>query len=94
MEDNLNKFLVGKENEMEREIKRKHETGIRWGFKAPVSMLVTPFLHKMTGALKMLHVVRDGRDISFSGNQSPVNKFYRQTYGIDEGETDPYESKQ
>ena len=25
-------------------------------------------------------VVRDGRDIAFSGNQSPVTKFYRQTY--------------
>jgi hypothetical protein len=27
-----------------------------------------------------LQVVRDGRDISFSGNQSPVTKFYRNTY--------------
>jgi len=25
-------------------------------------------------------VVRDGRDIAFSGNQSPVRKFYKPTY--------------
>jgi len=30
--------------------------------------------------MKFIHVVRDGRDIAFSGNQSPVNKFYRNSY--------------
>lgn len=36
--------------------------------------------------------VRDGRDISFSGNQSPVKKFYDVNYGVVKGQenADPY----
>jgi len=30
--------------------------------------------------LKFLHMIRDGRDLAFSGNQSPVNKFYDTFY--------------
>lgn len=49
---------------------------ISWGFKAPVSMLLVPFFEETWGKAKFLHVVRDGRDIAFSGNQTPVEKFY------------------
>lgn len=31
--------------------------GVRWGFKAPVSMLLIPFFHHMTRGVKFLHVV-------------------------------------
>lgn len=47
-----------------------------WGFKAPISMVLVPFFEEAWGNAKFLHVVRDGRDIAFSGNQTPVEKFY------------------
>jgi hypothetical protein len=49
---------------------------VSFGFKAPVSMLLLPFFRKELPAFKMLHVVRDGRDVAFSENHSPVEKFY------------------
>ena len=61
----------------------KRVLGVKWGFKAPVSMLLVPFLKEMApGGLKFLHVVRDGRDIAFSGNKTPVSKFYPAYRGI------------
>jgi len=51
-----------------------------WGFKAPISMLTIPvFAHALAQrgqGLRVLHVLRDGRDLSFSGNQSPVQKLW------------------
>ena len=57
-------------------------SGVAYGYKAPVSMLLLPFLAQayQREGFKFLHVVRDGRDIAFSGNQSPVGKFYRDSY--------------
>ena len=60
----------------------KHRsTMIQYGWKAPVSMLLLPFLREVFGPIKFLHVVRDGRDIALSSNQSPVKKFYSAFYG-------------
>jgi Sulfotransferase domain len=53
---------------------------IQYGFKAPVSMLLLPLLLDVFGSIKFLHVVRDGRDVAVSDNQSPVNKFYESFY--------------
>ncbi|GKY94600.1 hypothetical protein MPSEU_000425500 [Mayamaea pseudoterrestris] len=53
---------------------------VRYGLKAPVSMLLLPVLRHSFGPIKFIHVVRDGRDVSFSRNQSPVKKFYNQFY--------------
>jgi len=58
--------------------------GVSYGFKAPVSMLLVPFFLHEYGQLKFLQVVRDGRDIAFSGNQSPVTKFYSSMYSLAE----------
>ena len=55
---------------------RKISTSVSWGFKAPVSMLLLPFLKKNHPALKFIHIVRDGRDIALSDNHSPVQKFF------------------
>lgn len=49
---------------------------VEYGFKAPVSMLLLPLLQEVYGSIKFLHVVRDGRDVALSTNQSPVKKFY------------------
>lgn len=67
-------------------LKRKEGRGqqsasyVIWGFKAPVSMLLVPFFQEAWGQAKFLHVVRDGRDIAFSGNQTPVEKFFEDTF--------------
>jgi len=53
---------------------------VTYGIKAPVSMLLVPVFRKIWGGMKFIHVVRDGRDIAFSGNQSPVGKFYESFY--------------
>ncbi|GAX18986.1 hypothetical protein FisN_8Hh207 [Fistulifera solaris] len=53
---------------------------IRYGFKAPVSMLLLPVLLETFENIKFLHVIRDGRDIALSSNTSPVDKFYRTFY--------------
>ncbi|CAB9497326.1 expressed unknown protein [Seminavis robusta] len=53
---------------------------VQYGFKAPVTMLLLPFLREVFGPIKFLHVVRDGRDVALSANQSPVKKFYNSYY--------------
>ena len=49
---------------------------ITYGFKAPVSMTLIPMFKEVLGKVRFLQVVRDGRDICFSGNQTPISKFY------------------
>jgi hypothetical protein len=39
-----------------------------WGFKNPRTLLILPFLHESFPAMKFVHVVRDGRDVSL-GNE-------------------------
>jgi hypothetical protein len=73
-------------NNLKKELTRKFEnrfrdgervkSGILFGFKAPVTMLLLPILREVFGTVKFLHVVRDGRDVALSANQSPVKKFY------------------
>ncbi|CAM9164463.1 unnamed protein product [Discosporangium mesarthrocarpum] len=55
---------------------------VSWGFKAPVSMMLVPFFAEAWGqhGFKFVHVVRDGRDIAFSGNQTPVGKYFTNTF--------------
>lgn len=65
----------------------KGQSSIAWAFKAPVSMLLLPIFLEVArrnnyGKVKFLHVVRDGRDISYSGNQSPVKKFYNISFPV------------
>ncbi len=64
---------------------------VTYAIKAPASMLVLPIFAYMQQQqqddngearqrLKFLHVIRDGRDVALSDNQSPVIKFYNLTY--------------
>eukprot|EP00536_Pseudo-nitzschia_multiseries_P002364 jgi/Psemu1/322523/estExt_fgenesh1_pg.C_310017 len=70
-----------------------HTEDVAYAIKAPVSMLILPLLASSVASfyrtqhknatpptLKFLHVVRDGRDVALSENQSPVHKFYNLTY--------------
>lgn len=59
----------------------KRVSSVKYGFKAPVAMTLVPFWSLLLPNFKFLHVVRDGRDIAFSANQGPVNKFYQFMYG-------------
>jgi len=61
-------------------IEKKWATGVLWGFKAPVSILLLPLFREQLPAMKVLHVVRDGRDTALSDNHSPVHKFYSSYY--------------
>ena len=54
-----------------------HRAGIEdaaapWGWKAPRTILMLPFVHEMYPAMKAVHLVRDGRDMAFSRNQNQV----------------------
>lgn len=46
----------------------------RWGWKAPRSIYLLPFLHAQFPELKFVHVLRDGRDMAFSKNQNQLRK--------------------
>lgn len=71
-------------NRLMRKVEMGNETdvasSVSFGFKAPVTMLLVPMLQEVFGPIKYLHVVRDGRDVCLSDNQSPVKKFYNDTY--------------
>lgn len=46
----------------------------RWGWKAPRSIYLLPFLHSHFPKMKFIHVIRDGRDMALSKNQSQLRK--------------------
>jgi hypothetical protein len=84
--DNVKEIAFFHLNNLKKELTRKFEnrfrdgarvkSGVLFGFKAPVTMLLLPILREVFGTVKFLHVVRDGRDVALSANQSPVKKFY------------------
>ena len=77
----IDKRAKGPKGHMKRMTFDTMAVGIHIGWKAPVSMLLLPLLREAFGPIKFLHVVRDGRDVSFSDNKSPVKKFYNTYYG-------------
>ena len=46
----------------------------RWGWKAPRSIYLLPFLQRQLPDLKFIHVLRDGRDMVLSPNQNQLRK--------------------
>ncbi|MEO8353383.1 MAG: sulfotransferase [Chthoniobacteraceae bacterium] len=48
--------------------------GPKWGWKAPRSIYLLPFLDERFPGLKFIHVLRDGRDMAFSKNQNQLRK--------------------
>lgn len=53
---------------------------VKYGFKAPVAMTLLPYWVHLLSSSMFIHVLRDGRDIAFSANQGPVQKFYSDMY--------------
>ncbi len=48
-----------------------------WGWKAPRSIFLLPFLHIRMQGLTVVHLVRDGRDMPYSRNQNQLHKHGR-----------------
>jgi len=45
-----------------------------WGWKEPRSHFLLPFFHAKYPDMKLIHVIRDGRDMAFSANQNQLRK--------------------
>jgi Sulfotransferase family len=57
-----------------RHIPEAERRGTRWGWKAPRSIYLLPFLFAQFPQLKFIHVLRDGRDMALSQNQNQFRK--------------------
>jgi len=57
-----------------RHIPEVERRGTRWGWKAPRSIYLFPFLHGECPKSKFIHVLRDGRDMALSPNQNQLRK--------------------
>ena len=57
-----------------RHIPEAERRGARWGWKAPRSIYLLPFLHAEFAQLKFIHLLRDGRDMALSANQNQLRK--------------------
>ena len=47
----------------------------RWGWKVPRTILVLPFVHELFPEMSAIHLVRDGRDMAYSGNQNQARRY-------------------
>src|SRR5437660_9438286 len=64
-----------------RHIPEAERRGKRWGWKAPRSIYLLPFLSAQFPQLKFIHVLRDGRDMALSQNQNQLRKHGRAVLG-------------
>jgi hypothetical protein len=57
-----------------------------WGWKAPRTILILPFVHELFGGMKAIHLVRDGRDMAYSRNQQQMRRHAPQLLDPDQNE--------
>ena len=57
-----------------RHIPETERRGALWGWKAPRSIYLLPFLQAECPHIKFIHLLRDGRDMALSPNQNQLNK--------------------
>jgi hypothetical protein len=55
--------------------RRIPDPGMPWGAKGPRFVYMLPYLLEWFPVLRFIHVVRDGRDMAFAGNQSQVQDY-------------------
>jgi hypothetical protein len=48
-----------------------------WGWKAPRTILLLPFVYEMLPSARIVHLVRDGRDMAYSRNQNQLRQHGR-----------------
>jgi Sulfotransferase family len=69
------------EAEFQSALNRHYSPALRadklWGWKAPRSIYLLPFLRAQLPGLKFVHVLRDGRDMALSPNQNQLRKHSR-----------------
>jgi hypothetical protein len=46
----------------------------RWGWKAPRTILILPFVHELFPGMRAIHLVRDGRDMAYSRNKQQMRR--------------------
>jgi hypothetical protein len=56
-----------------------------WGWKAPRTILIFPFVHECVG-MRAIHLVRDGRDMAYSRNQKQMRRHAPQLLGAEQNE--------
>jgi hypothetical protein len=54
--------------------------GQRWGWKLCETLYILPILSRLFPGARYVHLVRDGRDVSFSDHVSPELPFWRKVY--------------
>lgn len=54
--------------------------GQPWGWKLCESGFVIPVLAALLPKLRVLHLIRDGRDVAFSDHTGPTDAFWRKVY--------------
>lgn len=52
----------------------------QWGFKKPDLLNLGPFVDELFPGVKVVHVVRDGRDMAFSRNAAALHKYAAQLF--------------
>lgn len=57
-----------------RHIPEAERRGRLWGWKAPRSIYLLPFLYGECPHIKFIHLLRDGRDMALSSNQNQLRK--------------------
>ena len=62
---------------LERHLSGSTAESTRWGWKAPRSIYLLPFLRAEFEQLKFIHLLRDGRDMALSKNQNQLRKHGR-----------------
>ncbi|HYR22011.1 MAG TPA: sulfotransferase [Chthoniobacterales bacterium] len=67
-----------------RHIPEAERRGTRWGWKAPRSIYLLPFLSAQFPQLKFIHLLRDGRDMALSQNQNQLRKHGRAVLSLRE----------
>lgn len=52
-----------------------------WGWKNARSMYILPFIHEVCPQVRLIHLIRDGRDMALSANQNQPRKHYAALFG-------------
>ncbi|KZD08316.1 sulfotransferase [Oceanibaculum pacificum] len=63
-----------------------------WGWKNPRLLFVLPFIAEALPGARIVHVVRDGRDIALSANQKQLDRHYESRFGEAPGDDLPLAS--
>ncbi len=66
--------------------------GTPWGWKYPRTIFLLPFVCRHFPQMRFIHVIRDGRDMAFSGNQNQLRKHGAAVLGRDIDPTSPQDS--